>query len=437
MDLEIGLVLIGLLVALVVAGTPIGITLMLLAVVGVWMIRGDLAVAVRLIGSSVLTSIAEYIFSVIPLFVLMGALVTVSRVGHDTFTVAQVLLQRVRGGLGVATVAANALFAAVTGVSVASASVFTQVAVPPMLHYGYSPRFAVGVVAGSSILGMLIPPSILMIVYGVLAEVSIGRMFLAGVLPGLIMASAFILFIVLMARTRPGYVFADAALAASPPAPESRASLAGKLIPILLLATLVLGGIYGGVFTPTEAGAAGALGAFLIALARRRLDRRSLWGVLIETGHVSVGILFLLMAASLYSRMLTMAGIPGYIASWIEGLGAGVYGFLAAYVAILVLLGMILDSVSILLIIVPIAVPVAKTFGIDLVHFGIVSIVAVEIGLLTPPFGLSVFAVRSALGTSGIRLETIFSGALPYVGVMLSVLALLVAFPRLSTWLAY
>jgi C4-dicarboxylate transporter, DctM subunit len=436
MDLEIGLALIGLLVALVMAGTPIGITLMLLALVGVWMVRGDLEVAVRLVGSSVLTSIAEYVFSVIPLFVLMGALVTVSGVGRDTFSVAQWLLQRVRGGLGVATVAANALFAAVTGVSVASASVFTQVAVPPMLQYGYTPRFAVGVVAGSSILGMLIPPSILMIVYGVLAEVSIGRMFLAGIVPGVIMACAFSAMIVLLARFRPAYVFA-AAHAARPAVSETGARMAGKLLPIVFLAVLVLGGIYGGVFTPTEAGAAGAFGAFVIALARRRLDRRSLWAVLIDTGHVSVGILFLLMAASVYSRMLTMAGIPSYIASWIEGLGAGVYGFMAAYVAILILLGMILDSVSILLIITPIAVPIAKSLGVDLVHFGIISVLAVEIGLLTPPFGLSVFAVRSALSGTAVRLETIFAGAMPYAGVMVIVLALLVFFPKLCTWLAY
>jgi C4-dicarboxylate transporter, DctM subunit len=170
---------------------------------------------------------------------------------------------------------------------------------------------------------------------------------------------------------------------------------------------------------------------------RRTLTRRSLWGVLIETGAVSVGILFLLMAASLYSRMLTMAGIPSYIASLIEGTGAGVYGFLAVYVLILVLLGMILDSVSILLIIAPIAVPIAKTLGMDLVHFGIISIIAVEIGLLTPPFGLSVFAVRSALGGNNIRLETIFAGALPFVGAMLAVLVLLILFPEISTALAY
>lgn len=437
MDFGIGLALVALLLVLVLAGTPIGVTLALLALLGVWLLRGDLEIAVRLIGSGALTSIAEYIFSVIPLFVLMGTLVSVSGVGRDTFSVAQWLLRRIHGGLGVATVVANALFAAVTGVSVASASLFTQVAVPPMLHFGYSARFAVGVVAGSSILGMLIPPSILMIVYGVLAEVSIGRMFLAGVIPGLLMAAAFVTMIVLLARFRPGYVFDAGARSASSLPEESAATVLTKLTPIVILVVLVLGGIYGGVFTPTEAGAAGALGAFLIAAARRRLDRRTLWSVLVETGYVSVGILFLLMAASMYSRMLTMAGIPSYMAAWIEGLGAGPYGFLAAYVLCIMLLGMILDSVSILLIVTPIAVPIAKSFGIDLVQFGMISIVAVEIGLLTPPFGLSVFAVRSALSGSDVRLESIFAGALPYVGTMLVVLVLLIAFPPLSTWLAY
>jgi tripartite ATP-independent transporter DctM subunit len=438
MDFEIGLALIGLLVALVVAGTPIGVTLALLALVGVWMLRGDLEIAVRLIGSGALTSIAEYIFSVIPLFVLMGTLVSVSGVGRDTFSVAQWLLRRVHGGLGVATVAANAVFAAVTGVSVASASVFTQVAVPPMLHFGYTPRFAVGVVAGSSILGMLIPPSILMIVYGVLAEVSIGRMFLAGVVPGILMAAAFVTMIVLLARYRPDYVYTAARRDAAAAAPaETASSVAAKLTPIVALVALVLGGIYGGVFTATEAGAAGAFGALLIAGVRRKLDPRTLWSVLIETGYVSVGILFLLLTASMYSRMLTMAGIPTHIASWIAGLGAGPYGFLAAYVLCVLALGMILDSVSILLIVTPIAAPIAKSFGIDPVHFGIISVVAVEMGLLTPPFGLSVFAVRSALGERSVRLETIFAGALPYVGVMLAVLVLLIAFPALSTWLAY
>jgi len=437
MDFSIGLLLVGLLIGLVMLGAPIGVTLFLLALCGTWALRGDLEIAIRLVGSGALTSIAEYVFSVIPLFVLMGTLVSLSGVGRDTFSVAQWLLQRVQGGLGVATVAANALFAAVTGVSVASASLFSQVAVPPMLRFGYSMRFAVGVVAGSSILGMLIPPSILMIVYGVLAEVSIGRMFLAGVIPGIVMSVAFIVIIVMLARLRPQFVYEQASQAAVEQPSENARSVVTKLLPITLLIVLVLGGIYGGVFTPTEAGAAGALGALAIAGWRRSLDRKSLWAVLVESGHVSVGILFLLMAASLYSRMLTMAGVPSMMASWISELGAGPYGFFLAYVICLLILGMFLDSVSILLIVTPIAVPIAKSFGIDLVHFGIVSIVAVEIGLLTPPFGLSVFAVQSAIGTDRIRLETIFAGSFPFVATMFAVLWLLIFFPSLSTWLAY
>jgi tripartite ATP-independent transporter DctM subunit len=306
-----------------------------------------------------------------------------------------------------------------------------------MLRFGYSMRFAVGVVAGSSILGMLIPPSILMIVYGVLAEVSIGRMFLAGVIPGILMSMAFIVIIVMLARLRPQFVYEQATQAAIEQPSENARSVVTKLLPITLLIVLVLGGIYGGVFTPTEAGAAGALGALAIAGWRRSLDRKSLWAVLVESGHVSVGILFLLLAASLYSRMLTMAGVPGMMASWISELGAGPYGFFLAYVICLVILGMFLDSVSILLIVTPIAVPIAKSFGIDLVHFGIVSIVAVEIGLLTPPFGLSVFAVQSAIGTNRVRLETIFAGSFPFVATMVVVLWLLIFFPSLSTWLAY
>ena len=437
MDFGIGLLLVGLLIGLVMLGAPIGVTLILLALCGTWALRGDLEIAIRLVGSGALTSIAEYVFSVIPLFVLMGTLVSLSGVGRDTFSVAQWLLQRVQGGLGVATVAANALFAAVTGVSVASASLFSQVAVPPMIRFGYSMRFAVGVVAGSSILGMLIPPSILMIVYGVLAEVSIGRMFLAGVIPGIVMSIAFIIIIVTLARFKPEFVYETATQSAVEKPSETARSVVTKLLPITILIVLVLGGIYGGVFTPTEAGAAGALGALAIAGWRRSLDRKSLWGVLVESGHVSVGILFLLMAASLYSRMLTMAGVPGMMASWISELGAGPDGFFLAYVICLVILGMFLDSVSILLIVTPIAVPIAKSFGIDLVHFGIVSIVAVEIGLLTPPFGLSVFAVQSAIGTDRIRLETIFAGSLPFVATMFIVLWLLIFFPSLSTWLAY
>jgi tripartite ATP-independent transporter DctM subunit len=306
-----------------------------------------------------------------------------------------------------------------------------------MLRFGYTAKFAAGTVAGSSILGMLIPPSLVMIVYGVLAEVSIGKLFIAGVMPGIVMSVAFILLIIGMAVLRPGNVYINPEIGVIDDnvASLSTRQLAAKILPISVLIVFVLGGLYTGYFTATEAGATGALGAFIIALYRRAINFKSLWAVLTETGYVSVGILCLLISAAIYSRMLTVAGIPTAIADAVAQLGLGKWGFIVAYTLLVVALGCILDSISIMLIVVPIAVPIATKFGMDPVQFGILTVIAVETGLLTPPFGLSVFAVRSALPDRSIKLETIFAGALPYVAVMLAVLVLVAVFPSLSLWL--
>lgn len=429
--LTIGLLSVIGIVVLILVGFHIAVALALVGFLALFAITGRAEVAASLLTKTAQAGVADYVFAVIPLFVLMGLLVTVSGVGRDTFDVARYLLRRLRGGLGMATVGANAVFGAVTGISIASAAVFTKVAVPQMLRFGYTPRFAVGTVAGSSILGMLIPPSLLMIIYGVLAEVSIGRLFIAGIVPGLIMAAAFMLMIWLMARFRPHLVQSEAAIGTPVPA-ETAGGLAAKSVPILSLVLLVLGGLYSGFFTPTEAGAVGAFGALVIALLRRQLDLPRFWRILVETGYVSVGILFLLIAASMYSRMLAMAGIPASIAEMISELGLGPYGFLFVYVVFILLLGMIIDSSSILLIVTPIAVPIATGLGIDLIHFGILTVIAVEIGLLTPPFGISAFAVKATLDDRRIGVETIFAGAFPFVCVMLAVLALIAVVPDLA-----
>lgn len=428
-ELDIGLLLIGAMAVLVLAGMQIGVALVMLSFLGVWAIRDNFELAGRLLAIASYNAISDYLFASIPLFVLMGLLVAVSDIGKDTFDVAQYLLRRVKGGLGMATVAANAVFAAVTGISVASAAVFTKVAVPQMVRFGYTAKFAVGTVAGSSILGMLIPPSLLMIIYGVLAEVSIGKMFIAGLLPGLLMTVAFMGMIALLARYRPEFV-GQAGPVEVPR--ETPATLATKALPVTLLVAFVLGGLYTGWFTPTEAGAAGAFGALVITLARRRLTLSRFWRILTETGYVSVGILFLLIAANMYSRMLAMAGVPNAVGDMIENLGLGVAGFLLVYVGFVVLLGMIIDSSSILLIVVPIAVPIARDFGMDLIHFGVITVIAVEIGLLTPPFGISAFAVKATLNDKRIGLETIFAGAFPFVLCMLVVLAVVCVLPGLS-----
>ncbi len=434
-DLSIGLLACAALLALIYFGMHIGVALIVTSFVGVAMIKSG-TVAARFVGAAANDAIRDYLFGVVPLFVLMGMFVSVSGVGRDTFDVFQWLMRRIRGGLGLATVASNAVFAAITGISIASASVFTKVAVPEMMRMGYAPRFSVGVVAGSSVLGMLIPPSLLMIIYGVIAEESIGRMFIAGLLPGVMLAFGFAVLIVGMAYLTPGKVGSPAALTRIE-STETPASAALKILPIAVLIVLVLGGLYGGLFTPTEAGAVGAAGAFAIAVLRHTLTWRKLWKVLVETGYVSVSVLFLILAASLYSRMLALTGMPAGVTEAITTLGLGPWGFLMAYVAIVIALGCIIDSVSIMLIMLPIVLPIARAFGMDIVWFGVVTVVAVEIGLLTPPFGVSVYTVKAALNDPRITIKDIFVGTMPFVAAMIVVLALLIAFPSLSTVLAY
>jgi C4-dicarboxylate transporter, DctM subunit len=432
--IEIGaLATLGLLV-LIYLGMPIGIGMLTVSFLGVAAIRGDV-VSLRMMGQVANDSLREYLFAVVPLFVLMGLLVTVSRVGKDTFDVFQQLLGRVTAGLGIATVFANAVFAAITGISIASATVFSRVAVPEMVRHGYTRKFATGVVAGSSVLGMLIPPSLLMIVYAVLAEESVGRMFLAGIGPGILLAVAFSVTIVLLARFRRDFVFA-AADTGPADEPMSGLGIAAKSVPILSLMLVVLGGLYGGFLNPTEAGAAGALGALVIALMRRSLDPKSFWRLLLEAGQITVSVLFLILAATFFSRMLALSGVPRGLAEFLLEGSIGPYGFLIIYLLLIIVLGCLIDSISIMLILLPIALPVAEAAGFDLVWFGVLTVVTVEVGLLTPPFGLSVYIIKSAMDDPDLKVGEIFRGTLPFVGAMLVSIAIIIAFPQIATWLA-
>ncbi|WP_368660744.1 TRAP transporter large permease subunit, partial [Paracoccus sp. (in: a-proteobacteria)] len=258
-SITLGVLLIALLLVLILLGMRIAIALISVAFLGVWLIRDNFTLAMKLMSMATYNGVANYLFATIPLFVLMGQLVSVSNVGKDTFEVADTLLRRILGGLGIATVAANTVFAAVTGVSIASAAVFTKVAVPEMTRHGYRASFATGTVAGSSVLGMLLPPSLLLIIYGVLAEVSIGKMFIAGLVPGMLLAMGFIIMIMTAARLSPNLVFDTERLqekqrAAAELPRLTVVQLLGKSLPILLLVFLVIGGLYSGYFTPTEAG---------------------------------------------------------------------------------------------------------------------------------------------------------------------------------------
>ncbi|HEU4616665.1 MAG TPA: TRAP transporter large permease subunit [Gammaproteobacteria bacterium] len=456
--------------ALIALGMPIAISLMLTGFLGLALLKHDFGIATKSLALAAEGTVSDYVFATVPLFVLMGLFVDVSDVGRDAFRAAQRVFGRVYGGLGVATVAANAIFAAITGISIASAAIFTKIAVPEMVREGYSPKFAVGITAGSSVLGMLIPPSLLLIIYGVIAEVSIGALFRAAVVPGLILAAALALGVIVIARFSPRFAgnikraggetaqagpkagaagMADAdgtasAASGTTTAASGTASLgdtarpAGTvsvflgLLPVVALIVLVLGGIYGGVFTPTEAGAAGAFAAMLIALVKRRLDLPKLWEVICETGQVTVIILFLIISASTFSRMLTLTELPQDMAAYLGGTGLGMLGFLAVYLVLLLVLGCVLDSTSILLILLPLALPVVTALGGNLVWFGVVTVIGVEIGLLTPPFGLSVYVIKSSLNDERLSLGAIFAGSFPFVIIITLVTIVLMAIPRLS-----
>ena len=428
---EIGLIALAVMVVLVYAGMYVPLALMVVSYGAVWVMKGSPLLAGKLLALAASETISSYFFGVVPLFVLMGYIVSVTGMGRDAFDVANHLFRRFRGGLGIGTVGANAIFAAITGISIASAAVFTRIAVPEMVRHGYAKRFSVGVVAGSSVLGMLIPPSLLLILYGLLTEQSVGDLFIAGVIPGLLLAFIFGLGVHAMARFWPGFIGDN--LSDADAAPLGGGEIFRKGFPIAALIALVLGGIYGGLFTPIEAGAVGCLGAIVIGLLRRSLSWKDLWSVLTDTGLVTASVCFLIIAAQMYSRMLALSGAPGEFGSFVATADIGFWGVVIAYVALVIVMGTILDSSSIMLILVPLMLPVIQPMNIDLIWFGIITVLAVEIGLLTPPFGISVFVIKSALDDDTISLGDIFAGAAPFALMMLLVLVLVLIFPKLAT----
>ena len=424
----IGLLSIGLIFALILLGMHIGVALAAVSFVGVYMITGRMTVAASLLQSTAYSGIADYAFAVIPLFVVMGLFAMRAGVVRDLFDAAETMTRRLHGGIGVSTVFANAIFAAITGVSVASAAVFSKIAIPEMNRLGYDRRFGLGIVGASALLGMLFPPSVLMIIYGVIAEQSIGRLFAAGIGPGLLVTVVLVLAIVLRVRANPALAGGERRAQRTAMSPSA---LLASLGPIGILILLVLGGIYGGFFTPTEAGAIGALGALVLALVKRKLTGTALMETLLETGKACGAIFFLLVTAQMYSRMLTLSRLPDTLTIWATGLEVPAIVVVLAFVLVLLVLGCIIDSVSILLLAMPIMVPVIMNLGYDPIWFGMVAILTIELGLITPPFGMVVFAMRASL-TEPVSVEEIFRGVLPFFAILLVALALVIAIPGIS-----
>jgi tripartite ATP-independent transporter DctM subunit len=441
--------LIGVLLVVVFSGVHIAVALGITAALGIYLMQGDIEVVRIFIANTAYEALRDYVFAVIPLFMLMGEFLAKCGAATDLFALINRVTRRVPGRLGIATVLANAMFAFVTGVSIAAAAAFSRIAWPEMQRHGYERKFALGCIAGSACLGMLIPPSVLMIVWGVLTEQAIGKLFIAGIVPGFVVVAAYSAYILFVAFTQPERVgearrVARSAGAAAPmPPPASAAQMAGEVelrqalvstLFVLALIVGVLGGIWLGFFTPTEGAGVGAAASLLLALLKG-MRTREIFQVILTVGRTSAPLLLLLVMAQLYSRVLSMTGVTGAARALFLDSGLEPWQIICIMVLIWFVLGCIIDSISIILLTVPVFAPIAVAIGYDPIAFAILGIIAIETGLLTPPFGILVFTVKAALPQENVSPGEIFAGSVPYWICLLLVIVVLVAFPQLATWL--
>lgn len=425
-----------LLMGLVLLRVHIGIALGAASAVGVYLAYGDIEIAMSILGSTAYESIRADTLMVIPLFVLMGEIVSKAGAASDLYKLCDRGLRRLPGRLAAATVIGNAAFAAVSGVSIASAATFSRIAYPEMRKAGYDKAYSLGVISGSACLGMLIPPSVLLIIWAILTEGSVGALFIAGIIPGILLAAAFIGYNVFRAKRNPD--LAPAIISSGDDTPEADSKPETKVyiggLGIIFLILLVLGGIWGGFFTPTEAAGFGVIGGIIIA-AIKGLTLKDFKTAIIDAGRTSAPIMFLLIAGSMYARLLAVSGGVTMINDFFTASAFSILIIILIMTIIWLLLGMLVDSISIILLTVPIFVPLATAAGINEIAFAIYGILIIEAGLLTPPVGLLVYTVKSAVPDKTVKLSEIFRGSVPYWILILIIATTVLAFPALATWL--
>ena len=437
-ELNIAVVLVVCLVFLVAIGVHIAVALGMTSALGIFWILGHDANAFRtvqvMLAAKAYEGIRDYVFAVIPLFMLMGEFIGKSGAITDVYRGINSMLRRLPGRLAIATVVGNALFSFVTGVSIASAAAFSRIAYPEMKRHNYHKGFALGTVAGSSCLGMLIPPSVLMIVWGILTETSIGKIFLAGVLPGLMLMALFILYVLAIALFKPEMVGGDSKVNEEEIEEVPTSQFFTSLIGIVIVVVAVLGGIWFGLFSPTEGAGVGALLGLVLAIIKGMRYREIIDSIL-SVGRTSCPILLLLVTAALYSNTLAMTGLANAIESLFLESGIPHWMIIGVMVLIWFALGMIIDSISIMLLTAAIFAPIAVKLGYDPLAFAIIGIIAIEAGLLTPPFGLLVYTVKSAIHglDPSVNVMTIFKSSTPYWILMLIGMVLIIVFPEIAT----
>ena len=457
-EVDTTLIVIGLLLVMVFAGIHVGVALGVTAIVGLLLVfDGNVDQTVWYLGSTAYEALRDYVFAVVPLFMLMGEFVARSGAAADVYEGVNRWLKRVPGRLAHATVLGNAIFAFVTGTSLASATAFTRIAYPQMKRFGYNRSFALGAIAGSACLGMLIPPSLFMVVWGILTEQSIGILFIAGVLPGFLLAGLMIVYIFAVAIIRPDYVGYGAAEPAeakpaepkpvgadvSPATPSDTQGAEGSdtafgqivsYVGILAVIFGVLGGIWMGWYTPTEGAGIGAVVGLVLAIAKG-MKLRDIYDAVLAVGTSAVPIMVLLFCAQLYSRVLALAGVGSAVEQFFVGTGLEPWQILVTMIFIWFIMGMLIDSVSIMLLTVPIFAPLAVALGFDPVVFALIGILSIEAGILTPPFGLLVYAVRAVCPDKDVTMVQVFTGSTPYWLLILLVMALCAFFPGIVTFL--
>jgi C4-dicarboxylate transporter, DctM subunit len=413
--------------ALMLLRVPVGMAMGLVGVAGFGYLSGS-GPALKIVGHTSMRTVTDWNFAVVPLFLLMGSFATTSGMSRELFRAANAFLGHLRGGLGIATIAACGGFAAICGSSVATAATFSRVAYPEMRRFGYPQSFATGIIAAGGTLGIMIPPSTVLAVYGLITEQDIGKLFVAAIVPGLIAVLMYMATITIIGRARPEF------LPAGKRVPWSERLRATRDVWATLgLFLFVIGGIYGGLFTATEAAGMGAGGAFLIGIARGRLSRKDIRRSLLEATRTTAAVFTVLIGAILFGYFLTITQTPQNVTEFLTGLGLGRYGVLALIMVMYLVLGCLMDALAMIILTVPIIFPVIKELGFDPIWFGVIIVMTVELGLIHPPVGMNIFVIKSVV--EDVKIATIFYGVLPFIITDILRLLLLIAFPVLALWL--
>jgi tripartite ATP-independent transporter DctM subunit len=406
---------------------PVGMAMGLVGVTGYAWIVGP-GPALKLVGQTSMRTVTDYTFGVIPMFMLMGALVSVSGVSRELFKAANSMIGHLRGGLGVATVLACGGFAAICGSSVATAATFSAVAYPEMRRFNYPQSFSTGVIAAGGTLGAILPPSTVLAVYAILTQQDIGKLFMAGIVPGILAMTMYVLTIVLIVKVRPDWLPGGEVK----PWKDRVADLKNVWAPLVLF-VFVIGGLYGGFFTPTEAGGVGASGAFILGLLRRKLDGPKIREALLSATRTAAAVFTVLIGALLFGYFLTITQSPQKLTEFLTSLGIGRYGVLALIMLMYLVLGCLMDAMAMIILTVPIIFPVIVHLGFDPIWFGVIIVMTVELGLIHPPVGMNVFVIKSVV--KDVSFTTIFKGVLPFILTDIVRLVILIAFPIIALWL--